>query len=213
MRRWRVPAAGVAVALLLAAIYVVSFDSPRRNRIAALRAESKQLQAQQVTLKKNIEALEKVAAHEPEFNAARQLLDNLIPPGLAQASLLAQMQAAAQAAGVQLVSVTFSDPKIPEGAPASTVPGTVLAAMPLTVVVNGPFPGITNMLRRIESESQRAVLIQQVALAEADAGFPTLTGTWSGQAYALLPTGNPLLADANPSGKQSPTTTPDGVKP
>ncbi len=214
MRRWRIPAAGAAAALLLTAVYVVAFHSPRSDRIATLRAESKQLRAQQATLKKNIDALEKVAAHEPEFNAARRLLDNLIPPGLSQATLLAQIQTAAQAAGVQLASVTFSDPKIPEGAPESTVPGTVLAAMPLTIVVHGPFPGITNMLRRMEAEKQRAVLIQEVALTEADAGFPMLTGTWSGLAYALLPAGDPLLADANPSGKQSPTTTtPDRVKP
>ncbi len=92
MRRWRIPAAGAAAALLLTAVYVVAFHSPRSDRIATLRAESKQLRAQQATLKKNIDALEKVAAHEPEFNAARRLLDNLIPPGLSQATLLAQIQ-------------------------------------------------------------------------------------------------------------------------
>lgn len=205
---------GAAAALVLTIVYVVGFYSPRSDRIAELRAQTKDLRAQQLTLKKNIAALEKVAAHEAEFNDARRLLDNLIPPGLSQPNLLAQVQTAAQAAGVQLVSVTFGGLGVPEKAPQSTVAGTVLVAMPLTIVVNGPYPGITNMLRQVETAKQRAILVKEVSLTEADAGFPILTGTWSGQVYALLPTGDPLLVDPSVTGKQSPTTTnPEQVKP
>lgn len=205
---------GAAAALVLTIVYVVGFYSPRSDRIAELRAQTKDLRAQQLTLKRNIAALEKVAAHEAEFNDARRLLDNLIPPGLSQPNLLAQVQTAAQAAGVQLVSVTFGGLGVPEKAPQSTVAGTVLVAMPLTIVVNGPYPGITNMLRQVETAKQRAILVKEVSLTEADAGFPILTGTWSGQVYALLPTGDPLLVDPSVTGKQSPTTTnPEQVKP
>lgn len=207
MKRWRIPSAGAAAALLLMITYGVGFHSPRSDGIADLRAQTKGLRAQQLTLQKNIEALEKVAAHEVEFNAARRLLDNLIPPGLSQPSLLAQIQRAAQAAGVQLVGVTFSGLAVPQGAPESTVAGTVLVAMPLTIVVTGPYAGITNMLRQMETAKQRAMLVREVSLTEADAGFPMLTGTWSGQAYGLIPTGDPLLLDSTTTGKQSPTTT------
>ena len=207
MKRWRIPSAGAAAALVLMIVYGVGFHSPRSDRIADLRAQTKDLRAQQLTLRKNIEALEKVAAHEAEFNAARRLLDKLIPPGLSQPSLLAHIQTAAQTAGVQLMSVTFTGLGIPEGAPESTVAGTVLVAMPLTIVVNGPYAGITNMLRQIETAKQRAMLVQEISLTESDVGFPTLTGTWSGQAYALLPTGDPLLVDPNTTRKQPPTTT------
>lgn len=195
MRRWRVPAAGALAAIVLAAIYVVGFHKPRSSRISALVSETDQLRTQQVPLRRSIAALEKVEAREPEFNSALRLLERLIPPRLAQPSLLAGMQAAAQGAGVELVSVTFSDPKVPEEAPPSHVPGTVLVAMPMTVVVNGPFAGITDMLRRIEIDKDRAVLVGTVALTEADAGFPQLVGTWSGQAYALLSADDPLLVD------------------
>jgi hypothetical protein len=210
VKRWRVPAAGALAAIALMAIYFVAFHQPRASRIAGLAAEADQLRAQQAPLRRSIDALEKVQAREPEFKTALQLLEKLIPPRLAQPDLLAEMQSAADGAGVELVSVDFGDPKIPEDAPASPVAGTVLAAMPLTVVVNGPFAGITGMLRRMEIGNERAVLIGAVALAEADTGFPQLTGTWSGQAYALLPANDPLLVDPHaPVAKATTTTTPE----
>ena len=210
MKRWRVPAAGAVVALIMVAVYAVGFHGPRSSRIAELAAETEQLRAQQPPLQRSIDALEKVEAREPEFKTALQLLDKLIPPRLAQPALLVEMQSAARGAGVELVSVTFGDPKSPKDAPNSPVPGSVLVVMPLTVVVNGPYAGISDMLRRIEVEKERAVLVGAIALSEADGGFPMLTATWSGQAYALLPANDPLLVDPHaPIPKATTTTTPE----
>lgn len=210
MKRFRVPAAGALSAIVLIAIYLVAFHQPRTTKLAGLAAETDQLRAQQAPLRRSIDALEKVEAREPEFRTALALLEKLIPPRLAQPDLLVGMQSAAEGAGVELVSVTFGDPKRPEGAPPSPIPGSVLVAMPLTVVVNGPFAGITGMLRRMELGNERAVLVGAVALAEADVGFPQLTGTWSGQAYALLPENDPLLVDPHaPVAKATTTTTPE----
>ena len=210
MKRWRVRAAGALVAVVMVAIYALGFHGPRSGRIAELAEETEQLRAQQAPLQRVIDALEKVEAREPEFKTALALLDKLIPPRLAQPALLAEMQSAARGAGVELVSVTFGDPKIPKDAPSSPVSGTVLVAMPVTVIVDGPFAGISDMLRRIEVEKERAVLVGAVALTEADVGFPRLTGTWSGQAYALLPANDPLLVDPHaPIVKATTTTKPE----
>ena len=97
---------------------------------------------------------------------------------------------------MKLVSVTFGDPELPKDGPKSDVPGTVLVDMPVTIAVEGPFLRITDLLRRVEVEMHRAVLIDNVALTEGDAGFPVLTGTCSGRAFALLTEGDPLLAAA-----------------
>jgi Tfp pilus assembly protein PilO len=208
VKRWRVPAAGALAATVMVAIYLVAFHQPRATKIAGLAEETSQLLAQQAPLRRAIDALEKIQAREPEFRTALDLLEKLIPPRLAQPDLLAQTQAAAEAAGVELASVTFGDPKKPANAPLSPVAGTVLVALPLTVVVNGPFAGITSMLRRMEVGNERAVLVGAVALAESDDGFPQLTATWSGQAYALLPTDDPLLIDPHaPVAKATTTTT------
>jgi Tfp pilus assembly protein PilO len=216
VRRWRVPAGGAVAALLLVAIDLLGFHQPRSREIATLHSDTRRLRSEQVALERTIAALENVKAREPELRTALQLLDTLIPPHLAQPALLAQMQGAAQGAGVELVSVTFGDPTVPKEAPASAIPDAVLVSMPLTVVVRGPYAGITNLLRRIETEKNRAVLVRTVAVTESDAGFPQLTGTWSGEAYALLAAANPVLLDPSDLVKKQTTTTttadPAGAK-
>lgn len=203
MRRWRVPAAGVLCGVLLVAVYIVGFHGPRSDEIADLVAEIDQLRSQHEPLRRDIRNLDEVASREPEFRGALQLLERLIPSGLTQPVLLSQLQAAADGAGVKLVSVTFGEPQIPKGAPESPVSDTVLVAMPLTVVVEGPYVNITDLLRRVEVDMDRAVLVGELALTEAESRFPQLAGTWSGQAYALLPAEDPLLPAAKARGAES----------
>ena len=203
MRRWRVPAAGVGAALVLLVIYFVGVHQPRRDRIAGLVEDANQLRLQQVPLQRDIKGLEQVAARETELSSALRHLERLIPSELAQPTLLAQLQTAAEGAEVELVSITFDEPAVPKGAPVSHLPGTVLVAMPVTVIVAGPYLGITDLLHRVEVDVDRALLVGTIALTEAEAGFPMLTGTWSGQAYALLPADDPLLVDPD-----SPTAAP-----
>ena len=209
MRRWRVPAAGAVVAVVLVAINLLGFHQPRSREIATLRSDTRRLLAEQAALERDIAALENVKRREGELQPALQLLNTLIPPDLAQPALLAQIQIAAQGSGVELLSVTFGDPTVPKEAPASGVPDTVLVSMPLTVVVRGPYAGIANLLRRIETENHRAVLVRTVAVTESDAGFPQLTGTWSGEAYALLAAASPVLVDPTELVKKQTTTTTD----
>lgn len=214
MRRRRVPVAGALVALLLAAAYFVGFRQPRSAKIAELAADADQLRAQQMPLRQDIKGLGEVASRESEFKRARQLLERLIPLGLEQPTLLVQLQAAAEESGVELISVTFGDPEVPQGAPPSNVPGTVLVAMPVTVIVDGPFIRITDMLRRVEVDVDRAVLVSTVALTESEPGLPQLRATWSGQAYAVMAADDPLLVDpdARPAGP-TPSSTPPGANP
>lgn len=189
------PAAGAVAALLIVAVYFLGFRQPRSEKTAGLVAETEQLRSQQVPLRRDIKGLEQVAARQDELKAALQQLERLIPSGLAQPSLLTQIQVSAEGAGLTVESVTFGDPAVPEGAPPSPIPGTVLVAMPVSVIVEGKYLQIAELLRRVEVDFDRAVLVGDVAVTEADAGFPQLTGTWSGNVYALLPSGDPLLVD------------------
>ena len=209
MRRWRVPAAGVLAGLLIVAVYSVTLHGPRSRQLVDLAAETDQLRAQQEPLRREIASLEKIAAREGELTGALQLLERLIPTGLTQPALLVQLQTAADGAGVKLVSVTFGEPAVPEGAPESPVAGTVLTAMPMTVVVEGPYVNITDLLHRVEVDLERAVLVNGLSLTEAEARFPQLTGTWSGQAYALLRPDDPLLgASKDDAAKRSAAAEP-----
>ena len=195
MRRWRIPLLGAVVGLLAVVAYVVVVSQPRRDEMATITADVDALRAQQGLLARENQALEEVAARAGEVQGALDRLEELIPSGLAQDALLTQLEAAAGETGVKLASVTFDDPQIPEGAPASEIPGAVLVEMAMTAAVDGPFAGVTELLHRVEADAGRAVLVGAVALTEAEAGFPAVTGTWSGRAYALLPADDPLLVD------------------
>jgi Tfp pilus assembly protein PilO len=209
MRRWRVPAAGAVAALVIVAVYFLGFRQPRSEEAARLVSETEQLRSLQVPLRRDIKGLEQVAARQDELKAALQHLERLIPSGLAQPSLLAQIQASAEGAGVKVGSVSFGDPALAEGAPPSPIPGTVLVAMPVTVIVEGRYLDIAELLRRVEVDFDRAVLVGDVAVTEADAGFPQLSGTWSGNVYALLATGDPLLVDPDaPAAEPAPPAEP-----
>lgn len=195
MKRWRIPLAGGAVALLLAAGYFFALHQPRADEIAQVEADTEQLRSQQADLAREIAVLEGVEASEDQFRAAAQRLGEQIPAELAQPAILTQLQAAAAAAGAELVSVTFGPPVVPEGAPESGIAGRVLVEMAIDVIADGTFFGNTDLLRRVEIEMDRAVLVGSVALAEAETGLPQLTGTWAGRVYALLPVDHPLLRD------------------
>ena len=213
MRRWRVPAASVVAAVLLVSLYFFGSRQPKSAEIAEIEADTEQLRAQQAPLRREIKGLEEVAGREPEFKRALQLLERLLPSDLAQPSLLVHLQGAAEAAGVSLVSVTLGDPEVPKGAPESHVPGTVLVTMPVTVVVDGLYLKVTELLRRVEV-LDRAVLVGTLAFTEADAGLPLLRGTWSGQAFALISAEDPLVADqiapkAESASSAEPTSQPD----
>lgn len=208
MRRWRVPAAGLVVALVMAALYFGTFHGARKATIAELDESAALLRSQQETLRRDIKGLEEVQAREPQLTTALRALEGFIPSGLTQPALLLQLQTAADGAGVKLTSLTFGEPELPKGAPPSPLTGTVLVAMPLTVVVEGTFVNITELMRRVEVSLDRAVLVGELALTEAEARHPQLTGTWSGQAYALLRSDDPLVVPLTPS-----TTVPPAVKP
>jgi Tfp pilus assembly protein PilO len=208
----------MAVAIVLTSVYFLRSHQPKSARIAEVKADTAQLRAQQAPLRREIKGLEEMAAREPEYKQALQLLERLIPSELAQPSLLVNLQSAADAAGVELVSVTLGKPEVPKGAPESHIPATVLVGMPLTVVVDGQYARITEVLRRVEV-SDRAVLVGKLALSEADAGAPQLRGTWSGQVFALMPKEHPLVADATAaaveqtaSAQETPTPTSGGAQ-
>lgn len=195
MKQWRIPIAGAVVALLLIVGYYFAFYQPRADEIAQVQADAELLRTQQAELTREIAALGTVREREDEFRTAAERLDELIPAELAQPSLLEQLRDAADAAGVELVSVTFGAPLVPEAGPETGIPGMVLVEMGVTIVADGSFSQSTALLREIELDVDRAVLVESVSLVEAEAGLPQLTGTWSGRTYALLPADHPLIRD------------------
>lgn len=194
MRRYRVLLAGAVVAAAILAVYVFTLHLPRAERIDEVRAEAERLRAYQVELRDEIVLLEEIAANEDAYVEALDQLEELIPADVAEPALLAELQRAADEAGVELVSVTFGELIVPEAAEAATPadPG-VLVEIPLTVAVEGDFFEVAELLRSVEVVMPRAILVDTVSLTQGRAGFPVLTGTWSASIYALVPSDDPRL--------------------
>lgn len=196
MRRYRVPLAAAGLGVLLVLGFWLAVYQPRAARVADLEAETEQLVAQQGVVRSAIARLEAIAAEEDRVRADLETARQLIPADARQPGLLAQLQGAADAAGVELDGVTLGELTPVEGAPETGEPGTVLAEFPVTITLAGDYFELVDLLGRVEREVDRAVLVDNLHLTEAEEGFPALSGVASGRAYSLVPADDPALAGA-----------------
>ncbi len=196
MRRLRAPIVGVGVAVLVTIAFGFLLYQPKSDEQAVLEEETAALQDQQQTLRGQIAQLQEVRDREAEIRAGLARLQRHIPDGLSQPSLIRQLQKSADRAGVEITSLTFDQPQVPvpaEGAaPVDTgEPGTTLANIPVTMVLEGGYFQVVDFFRRLEVDVPRAALVQRLTVAEAQAEFPTLTVTWGGQLFAVVPAEGP----------------------
>lgn len=208
----RPPLIGLLVALVLAVAFYFFLFKPASEEQAAVEAETLTLTDQQRTLEAQIARLRDIERNQVEINAAKARLEEYIPNGLAQPSAIRQLQAAADAAGTDIASLTFGEPTVPDAAAGATPAdtgdaGTTLANIPIAMAVDGGYFQIVDFLRRVEVDVPRAMLVQAVSLDEEEtARFPTLTATWTGQMFAVVPVGD--LVDTEAGGVAAPVPAP-----
>lgn len=184
--------AAAACVLLAAGFYFLAWQ-PKDDEQTALEDERGELERQATSLRNEIAALEEIKANETEIRATIAKLGEYIPEGPAQAEVMRQLQGAADDAGVTVASMQFGEPQQVEGAPDTGEPGTVLAKIESSFTLTGEYFKIVDFFRRIEVKVPRAVLVRQLSLSEGDdEGFPTLSGSWSGDLFAVVPTSEAL---------------------
>ena len=176
----------LAAVVLLTAAWWFLFYGPARTQQEALETESASLVAQQGQLRTQIAQLREIREQEVQIQADLARLEQYIPVNPSQASLVRQVQLAADAAGMTVQSMTFADPEVVEGAPPPAQPGLVLGRIQTQIELSGGYFQSADFLRRIEVEVARAMLIQQIGLVEGEAGFPSLTSTIRGSIFALI---------------------------
>jgi Tfp pilus assembly protein PilO len=185
--RNRAPVVGVLVALLLGVAFYFALYQPRNDDLDEVREETAQLESQRSSLQNELRRLEDIAAREMEFRASLARLEEYIPSGIAQSSLIRQLQLAADQSGVVITLVSFAEPQaVPESSPTG-VPQTVLGSIAASVTVDGGYFQIVDFMRRIEVDVNRAILVEQVSVVEGQLGFPQLSTTWNGQLFAVVP--------------------------
>lgn len=209
----------ILIGALTAAVLAVAFwfllYKPASDDQAAIEAETAALVERQRSLEAEIAQLREIKSREVEINAAMARLTDYIPNGPSQPSAIRHFQRTADAAGADVASVTFGELAVPDAAagaaPANTgTPGTTLANIEITMEIEGGYFQVVDFFRRLEVDVPRAVLVQTVDVAEAaDAGFPTLNTTWTGQMFAVVPTGD--LVDTQGATGTAPAPAADGA--
>lgn len=185
--RKRAPLIGGLVAVVLVAGFWFLLYKPAMDEQAAFEAETAELEVTQDRLRAEIAQLEAIRDDQERIRAIVARQDEYLPTGLAQPLVVRQLQETADAAGVEITSVSFGQPTIVTSAPATGDPSTTLAAISVAMVTEGAYFPTVDFFRRVEQDVPRAVLTQSVNLNEGADGFPSLASTWSGQLFAVVP--------------------------
>jgi Tfp pilus assembly protein PilO len=184
----RAPLIAIVVAVLLTAAFWYLLYQPRRvehgryvEQTAQLDTEGRQLQAEIVTLRE-------IKANEESYRSRLVRLREYIPDDPAQPETLEALQEAADSSGVEIRQMTFGEPELVEDAPETNEELTALGRIPTQMTVAGGYFQIVDLIRRIEVDMARAVKVDMVTVAEeTEELFPTLSVTWTGHVFAVLP--------------------------
>ena len=161
---WLLTAFGSVAVLALGWFLLVT---PKNSKAAAIRTETEaQLQAN-ATLQSKIALLKAQQKQLPKLQRELEEFARLIPDNPALPSLIRSLSDAADASGVELVSVSPSAPTLFTGAPAAN--GMALAQVPVAVKVKGTYPDIQQFFSEVEA-LKRAFLVNGVKVNPASGG-------------------------------------------
>jgi Tfp pilus assembly protein PilO len=213
----RAPLFGVLAVVLLAVLFYFLLYSPRNDALELIRQDTATLETQRTSLQNEVVRLREVEANQVQVRAALARLEEFIPSGTAQSTAVRQFQLAADAAGVEIVSVTFDQPALVEGAPPTGTAETALASIPVTMAIDGGYFQAVDFFRRVEVDTPRAVLFSNLSLVESVDTFPLLGSTWTGSLFAVVPVAAipvPVVpADPPAEGAEAGATPTEGATP
>lgn len=199
MIRRYVVAAGITVAVIV--LFVLFLIKPKLGDIGEVRDQIESQRSQNQSLQIRLRQLQQAAQNAPATTARLALFDRLLPPTPDLPSLIRQLQAAATASGMDLVSIAPSPPQTLTGA-------TGVQTVAVNLQVRGGFFRLESFLARLE-DLQRVMEVTSLAIApEADpaTGLQTLTSTITTRMYVVQP--NARLGGAASSPTPAPTATP-----
>src|SRR3954468_19885516 len=171
-RQWAMLTAVVCLAVLAAGWFLVI--KPQRTHAAELRTTTQGVESQNATLRS---AVSQLRQQQKDLPAQQKLLSQIatkVPDNPALPSLIRQLSAAADGAGVNLLSLAPGQPTITAaplaatttsggattsaGSTASTAAAAPLATIPLTVQVQGTYFNVEQFFSAGEALS-RAMLV------------------------------------------------------
>jgi Tfp pilus assembly protein PilO len=196
----RYVAAGV-IAVVLVALFGLFLIKPRLTEITDIREQIATQQAQNRSLQIRLRQLEQAAQNAPATVARLSLFDRLLPPTPDLPSLIRQLQGAATASGIDLVSIA-------PGTPQTHPEATGVEVVSVNLQIRGGFFRLESFLARLE-DLQRVMEVTSIAIGpEVDeaTGLQSLTSTITTRMYVVQP--NARLGGAASSPAPSPVATP-----
>lgn len=171
----------VLAALVVAAATWLLLVSPRQQAAADLHDQALATAAQNDVLAAQVLALETQLGDVPKTRAAVAELREQLPVDADLATLLRQVTDLAERSGAELTGVTPSEPATAtgdaaldaaavEGAAPTAAAATGVQAVPVTITAEGPFAQVQELLRLVQVDLPRAVLVRGVSLSSAGDG-------------------------------------------
>jgi Tfp pilus assembly protein PilO len=196
----RYVAAG-AIAVVLVALFGLFLIKPKLAEITEVREQIATQRAQNQSLQIRLRQLDQAAQNAPATVARLALYDRLLPPTPDLPSLIRQLQGAATASGIELVSIA-------PGPPQTHPEATGVEVVSVNLQIRGGFFRLESFLARLE-DLQRVMEVTSIAIGpETDeaTGLQSLTSTITTRMYVVQP--NARLGGAAPSPAPNPTATP-----
>ncbi|ROP26826.1 hypothetical protein [Pseudokineococcus lusitanus] len=227
-RLWVGGAALAALALTTGSWF--GLVAPRHDEAAALREQTSSVASQNDVLETRIAGLEAQLAELPARRAEAAALREQLPAQADLPSLIRQLSALADRSGTTLVGVTPTEPTaaaaaapttaadpaaVPAdaAAPVATTDGTAAAepggleTVPVAVTATGTFAQVQELLRLVQTELPRAVLVKDASMTAADTGVD-LAVTADVFVLPLTAQEEQLALAAAPAATPAPTATP-----
>lgn len=171
--------AGLAIVLL----FFLFILNPKLSEITDVRDEVEQEQDETDSLRIRLAQLRQAQREQPETQARLAVFDRLLPSTPDLPSLIRQLQTAASASGIDLVSLAPSPPADLTGAAG-------VQSISVNIQVRGGFFRLETFLTRLE-DLQRALEVTSISIAsgaEEETGLQTLSTALTFRMYVVQPT-------------------------
>lgn len=191
--------AGAAVLTVLVAVAAWSLlIGPVRAEAAGYRQATADAEVTNIQLEARLVQLREQYAELPQEQARLAELQSQLPPVADLPAFVRGVQAAADSAGVTLVSITPDTPVLAGTDPATGAPVTAVAPglvqIPVVLEVVGGFAASTDFVRGVQSELTRTMLVTTLDVSASEdaaddpalvAGADLVTTTVTGSIFVM----------------------------
>jgi Tfp pilus assembly protein PilO len=201
IRQWSILTV-VAVIIVFAAGWFLMVK-PQKSKATDLRAQAQSAQQANQVLAAQIASLQQQEKDLPQQQAALRKFATQVPDNPAEPTIIRQLSAAANGAGVDLVSMTPGEATPVTSAAAATTSSSTLSptsaplvGLPISIAITGTYPNVESFFQSLE-KLPRALLVTGWALCpmNADAGGSGSSGG-AGCTVPSVPSGKSIPQDA-----------------